>query len=263
MIAESRIRRAGRTLPAQPVSQPARRRRLAAIAALGAAAALALAGCSAGQQAQTSVQHPTVGGASANVGDIALRNIQLSAPDAKQKMWPQGSNVPVEMSIVNNNQNDDQLVSVSSDAASAVVIFKDTQSYLNFLGAQANATAGASATTTSAATPTATPTPTATTSAASPSASATPSTADGAPVPASAPITITPNGSVRFGGPGEGPVILLVGLKDTLGGSQTVVLTFTFANAGSTSVITPVDLTSGGYSNAPTVSAIHEEAQPH
>jgi len=64
---------------------------------------------------------------------------------------------------------------------------------------------------------------------------------------------------VRFGGDEDGPVVLLIGLKDIVGGGQTLTLSFTFANAGSTDVVTPVDLTRGGYSNAPTENVRHGE----
>lgn len=258
MIAESRTRRAGRALTAQPVAKPARRR-LGRVAALGAAAALIVAGCSAGQKAQTAVQHPTVGGASADIGDIKLRNVQLSAPDATDKRWAKGSNVPVEMSIINTGHEDDTLVSVTSNDAASVVIFSDAASYQAFAGTTPSSASGTGTASPSGATPSGTGT-------ASPSGSpAATTTVSGAPAtgaaPASSQVTIPTGGSVRFGG-SDGPVVLLVGLKDVVGGGQSVTLSFTFAAAGSTTVITPVDLTVGGYSNAPTVS-VHGEAAEH
>jgi copper(I)-binding protein len=60
------------------------------------------------------------------------------------------------------------------------------------------------------------------------------------------------NASVRFG-PGYGPVIVLTGLKSSLGGGQSVQVTFTFASAGSITVSVPVALTSDGPQDAPSI----------
>jgi len=57
---------------------------------------------------------------------------------------------------------------------------------------------------------------------------------------------------VRFG-TDDNPVILLSGLTKSLGGGQSIPVTFTFAQAGSITVVVPVALTSGAPLNAPTV----------
>ncbi|WP_424184020.1 hypothetical protein ACOBQX_18970 [Actinokineospora sp. G85] len=51
-------------------------------AAVGLAAALALAGCSAGQITQTDSQLPAVNGTQATQGTVALRDVKLAYPGA-------------------------------------------------------------------------------------------------------------------------------------------------------------------------------------
>jgi len=81
-----------------------------------AAAVLILAtGCAAGQIAQTSTQQSTTGGVSANVGEIALRDISLEYPEAG--VWSTGDDVRLQFVAVNRSAGvDDALVDVTSPA---------------------------------------------------------------------------------------------------------------------------------------------------
>ena len=66
------------------------------------AAALALAGCGAGQIAQTDSQVAAVDGAFGNVGNsIALRDVLMPYPPNPTGTYPAGSTVPVVATIVN------------------------------------------------------------------------------------------------------------------------------------------------------------------
>lgn len=87
-------------------------------------AALALAGCSAGQVTQTSSQVPAVGGANSGVGQIAVRDVQIEFADRVEggNVYARGGNAPLRMTIVNAGAGPDRLVSVTSPVASSVQI---------------------------------------------------------------------------------------------------------------------------------------------
>jgi hypothetical protein len=88
--------------------------RASAIAA-GLAAAVALSGCGAGQVSQTASQEPGVNGTSANVGQIALRNIHLRATQSTDYVQP-GREVELLFVAVNNSPDvNDKLVSITSE----------------------------------------------------------------------------------------------------------------------------------------------------
>lgn len=89
--------------------------------------AVALAGCSAGQVAQTSGQVAAVGGSSATVGSIAVRDAQIEFGDEVEGgvVHRAGSTAPLRMSIVNIGADADRLLSVTSPAAASVQISGD------------------------------------------------------------------------------------------------------------------------------------------
>lgn len=102
-----------------PTSRSRASRRPAAIALAGGVAlgAVLLAGCGAGQQAQTSEQTSAVAGANTQVGDIAIRNAEIAYPDtvpASANVYSVGGTAPVEMVIVNQGRAADRLVSGTS-----------------------------------------------------------------------------------------------------------------------------------------------------
>ncbi len=87
------------------------------------AAALALAGCGAGQLAQTSSEVSAVDGTSGNVGHfIALRNVLLPYPPSQTGTYPAGSTVPVVLTIVNQGDQPAELVAVTSPAGQVQVL---------------------------------------------------------------------------------------------------------------------------------------------
>jgi copper(I)-binding protein len=89
--------------------------------------ALALAGCGAGQITQTSSQASGVGGASANVGQIAIREAAFAfAGDGKTAaIYQEGSDAPLSMTVVNFGGQVDKLTNVSSPAAESARITGD------------------------------------------------------------------------------------------------------------------------------------------
>jgi copper(I)-binding protein len=87
------------------------------------AAALALVGCGAGQITQTDNQVAAVDGAFGNVGNsIALRDVLLPYPQNPTGTYPAGSTVPVVLTVVNQGDQPDELVAVTSPTGQAQVL---------------------------------------------------------------------------------------------------------------------------------------------
>jgi copper(I)-binding protein len=92
------------------------------------AAVLALAGCGAGQITQTDHQVSAVDGISGNLGDsIALRNVLIPYPNNQDGTYPAGSTVPVLLTIVNQGSSPDELIAVTSPAASQALVLGNTR----------------------------------------------------------------------------------------------------------------------------------------
>ncbi|SDF83943.1 copper chaperone PCu(A)C [Pseudonocardia oroxyli] len=103
--------------------------RLVRVLAAVAVAGVALAGCGAGMQAQTSQQVAAVAGASANGGGIAVRNAEIAYPGGlspEAAIYPVGGVAPVEMVIVNQGAQTDRLVSATSPAGTVTITGEQT-----------------------------------------------------------------------------------------------------------------------------------------
>jgi copper(I)-binding protein len=225
------------------------------LAGLVVVGGLALAGCGAGQVAQTAQQSPTVDGQNVQVGSLAIRNAALEYPVSG--VYERGSDARLRMVVVNTGVATDTLTSVSSPVATDVTISQ---------GGSAEATGSAtpepSDTSSPTPSPTATATPTGTaTGTAEPteSATGTPTTSESAtPTPAAtatpenARIQIPPNGYVSFRD--DGPRVLLTGLTQQLRPGQNLRVTLTFQNAGSVTMTIAVGTPETELAPAPTVS---------
>jgi hypothetical protein len=86
------------------------------------AAVLALAGCGAGLVTQTDNQVAAIDGASANLGGIAIRDVSIPYPQDLNGVYPAGSDVPLQLTIVNQGNIPDTLVSVTTSAAGQVLL---------------------------------------------------------------------------------------------------------------------------------------------
>lgn len=94
----------------------------AGLAAGGLAVVVTLAGCSAGQVAQTAQQQPAVNGTGATVGNIDLRNVHLRAVQDSAYVQP-GADVELLFVAVNGSAaNGDRLVSITSDIGSVALV---------------------------------------------------------------------------------------------------------------------------------------------
>jgi copper(I)-binding protein len=229
--------------------------------------AVAVAGCGAGQVTQTSEQVAAVGGAYANAGPIAVRDVAIvfaeqAGGEKTANVYAEGGDAPLRMTIVNTGATPDRLVSASSPVAESVLIAGATDiggdQAIVVEGVPEEAPAPAAAATT---TPGLAPTGTA-----APGATATPTPAVPVPTPTVAP-TGPPNqtadnpvtnptpgvGGFDPAGPGEGTVedpaaidkgtqVVLTGLTEDVRSGLTYPLTLVFERAGSVTVDIPVTL---------------------
>jgi hypothetical protein len=91
------------------------------LAVCGLVAAVALTGCSAGQQSQTSVQEPAVNGTSATVNTIALRDVLIQAVQTSDALRP-GQNVDLVFAAVNQSPDvSDTLIGLTSEIGTVTV----------------------------------------------------------------------------------------------------------------------------------------------
>ncbi|RRR98601.1 copper chaperone PCu(A)C [Glycomyces terrestris] len=94
--------------------------RRAAAGVVGAAAlALALTGCGAGQDAETSEMVPAISGVDADAGTVALRDLQIDYGDGGA--YPEGGQAPLRVWIGNNGEETVVLEAVTSPDADTVL----------------------------------------------------------------------------------------------------------------------------------------------
>ncbi|MDT7802473.1 MAG: hypothetical protein QOI78_5906 [Actinomycetota bacterium] len=212
-------------------------RRVLGAGVLALGAALALAGCGAGQITQTDTQQPAVNGTHAQVKTVALRDVAVQYPPSGAG-YASGATPALTLTIVNQGAQDDTLVSVTTEdgtpatvggskdivAGHSLVIGPDdavestNEAQPTSSGAPTSSAAAPATGTSSTGTGTSS-TGTATSSSAAPSAGVTPT---------AAPATV-----------GKGTVTLPA-LKQPLWPGQVVKVTFVFKNAGPVVVDVPV-----------------------
>jgi copper(I)-binding protein len=193
----------------------------AALTAFGAA--VLMTACAAGQQAQTAEEKPTLDGTEGNVGQISLVNVSLHAPSGTS--YAAGSDAPMSIYISNGANSPDKLTNVSSPA------FPGGWSVVK----------SSSLTSSSAS---ATPLPQSSSSAASGATSGAPQT-----IPAGGAVGLGQSGVGVDGGTSAKTLVLkgLAGSTAPLTPGMSVKITFTFANAGQTTLTVPVHLTAEPY----------------
>jgi copper(I)-binding protein len=199
-------------------------------AALGIACAVALAGCGAGQITQTDTQLASVDGASATVGQVAVRDTSIVFAESRNAaVHGTGGSAPLQGRIVNFGAVEDKLAGASSPVAASVQVSGSpviaSGRTLVITGqapaaAESSAPASASATPSGSAAPSATPSATATSE---PTATAA-ATASAEPLPAGTTST----------------TIVLTGLKQDIRPGLTYPVVFRFEKAGEVTVQVPV-----------------------
>lgn len=110
------------------MSRTVRNRRTTALLAGALVGAMALAGCGAGQVAQTAYQTNNSGGASGQVGAVQVLDARIEAGEEIEaaSAFARGGEAPLEMRIVNTGAAADRLVSITSPVASSVLLSGST-----------------------------------------------------------------------------------------------------------------------------------------
>jgi hypothetical protein len=205
--------------------RPTRARLRTAGAAVAVAATLLTSGCAAGRAAQTADQVPTQDGVNATVRNMALRGLSVEAPASPY--YVAGSDVVVNLVLVNTGNTDDALTGISTTSATGWGSFASIGNAAQVQGA-ANSAALASA---------------------SPSVTASSSTASGTSATGSAPapkgsknVPIPAGERVSYGVPDATGEQQLAGTVGRLYPGNSVTLDFTFAKAGDIKVIVPIQL---------------------
>jgi hypothetical protein len=226
-------------------AEPVPMRRLGFAVAI--AAALITSACAAGQDAQTAVEHPAIDGTEADVGSMNLRGLVIEPPSGTTPYYATGADAPVKLVVVNSGSSTDKLTSITSSAIGDWGAFASA--------ADASAVASSSAAAAGSSTPAGSSTASGSSSSAaggssaggSTSASASSSTpaatASALPTPQKS-ISIAAGSRVSWGTPDAKGVLLLLHVTKRLYPGAAVSLTFTFANAGSVTVMVPVGLSS-------------------
>jgi hypothetical protein len=235
--------------------------RLVGIGILAASAALLSAGCAAGQHAATAEETPAIDGAAGtNVGNIQIRSVSIAAPSSGTS-YPAGANADLIVTFVNNGAQADHLTGIASTNITGWTTFAsaaDADEAAADAAIQA-ATAGSSAPESPADSGSAAGSDS---TSASGSASSSPSSS---PNGSSQSVTIPPGTAVAFGVPSTQQVLVLEGIKPTapntaLYTASNVSLTFTFADAGTATILVPVQITSSPGTPLPVPSASDDTA---
>jgi periplasmic copper chaperone A len=117
--------------PGSRLAPRAATRSRAALVTVAVASTVALAGCAAGQIAQTAYQANNSTGATVTVNGIAIRDAQIAFPETTEggetaAIYRVGGTAPVEMWVINQSAQPDRLVSASSPIAGSVTVGGDT-----------------------------------------------------------------------------------------------------------------------------------------
>ncbi|WIM96210.1 hypothetical protein ACTOB_008381 [Actinoplanes oblitus] len=228
-------------------------RRAALVAGVATVGAIALAGCSAGQVAETAILDTPIAGVNAQSakGSVFVRNAQVVYNGIKG--YAKGENAPLELSLY--NQSDKEVtVSITSEPVDQPQVVSARQVGFVTAATPAPAQSGA-APSQSGAAPSA--------SGALPEGSATPSAPAAAPSAAvtAAQVKIAPLGQALFR-PTDANKLQLVGLSDDLKPGQNVNLVFHFSTGEPDLAIqAPVAIPATAASRAPGTTGEHTEGE--
>ncbi|WP_436525763.1 hypothetical protein [Actinoplanes sp. HUAS TT8] len=194
-------------------------RRAALVAGVATVGVIALAGCSAGQVAETAMLDTPIAGVNANApdGSVFVRNAQVAYDGIEG--YKQGENAPLELSLFNQSEKD-VTVTISSTPVKQPQVISATK--VGFVSAPAPVTETSPSTPASA-------DPSGSSSPSTP-ASAEPTTAP-TPTVTTAEITIKALGSAVFK-PTDAKKLQLVGLSEALQPGERVNLVFHFSTGG-------------------------------
>jgi copper(I)-binding protein len=235
------------------VSRYVRSRPTAVAVVIGAmTAAVALAGCGAGQITQTDTQVASVNGANVRGGSISVRDATIEFSDVAEgaTIYPRGGSAPLQMSIVNAGPQGDRLVSVTSPVAASVQIIGPSEipaGHVLLIEGGPTAPAGPAApgapTTPGGPTPSGTATPPSGTAA--PGGTAVPASTTAAGRPAATTQAAPPPAPPAAPGSAREASIVLTGLREDIQAGPTYPVTLTFERGGVLHFNVPVENPTG------------------
>jgi copper(I)-binding protein len=229
------------------IAQPAIKRRIG-IGLVAVCAALLTSACATGQEAQTANIVPAIDATNGTVGDLQLNDVSIKPPP-NGPSYQLGDAAQLQLVIVNNGHVADTLQSVSSPAASGYQVFATAAEASAATSPNASSTPSTSASSTPSTSTSGTPSgSTSASGSASASTSASPSApASGSTAPPSAPTSLAvPAGQSLSLSVNTVDPVLLIKLTKVLFPGTTVPITFTFANAGTVTLVVPVQITVNG-----------------
>ncbi|WP_410618140.1 hypothetical protein [Amycolatopsis sp. cmx-8-4] len=209
-------------------------RRVLGAGVLALGAALALAGCGAGQITQTDTQQPAVNGTHAQVKTIVMRDVAVQYPTSGPG-YAAGATPALTLTIVNQGAQDDSLVSVTTEDGTQATVggSKDIVAGHSLVIGPDDAVES-----TNQVEPTSSGTPSSSSEAPTATGTGSTGTATSSSSSAAAPATsATPTAAPATVGKGT---VTLPALKQPLWPGQTVKVTFVFKNAGPVTVELPV-----------------------
>lgn len=208
-------------------------RRVLGAGVLALGAALALAGCGAGQITQTDTQQPAVNGTHAQVKTIVMRDVAVQYPTSGPG-YAAGATPALTLTIVNQGAQDDSLVSVTTEDGTQATVggSKDIVAGHSLVIGPDDAVESTNQvqSTSSGAPSSSSEAPTATSS----TGTAASSSSSSAEAPAT---SVTPTAAPATVGKGT---VTLAALKQPLWPGQVLKVTFVFKNAGPVTVELPV-----------------------
>ena len=231
-------------------------RRGAAVLLTAVAGTTLLAGCGAGQQTQTASKEASVPGVSAELGGMALRNVQIAYPDRESRGYPRAGTAPLEVRIFNSGSNPDALVKVHSEAADQVLLAGSASRGSNVcpqasvsVPATPTAARPTGRTRTARPSPATGPTGTAEATSEAPGGTAgvTPSRPTGS---ADFALELAPGGCALLL-PGKPYRLELSGLREEIAPGDVVPVTFSFREAGDVTLQVPLGLPTDGPEHSP------------
>ncbi|WP_410637127.1 hypothetical protein [Amycolatopsis sp. lyj-346] len=218
-------------------------RRVLGAGVLALGAALALAGCGAGQITQTDSQQPAVNGTHAQVKTIDLRNAAVQYPTSGPG-YAAGATPALTLTIVNRGAQDDSLVSVTTeDGGQATIEGSKTvvATHSLVIGPDHAVESTNEAQPTSSGAPSSSPS--------APTSSGTPTGSSSATNSPGNNLTATATSEVPSSGPAATPTapekvgqatVTLPALKQPFWPGQVIKVTFVFQNAGPVTVDLPI-----------------------
>lgn len=86
---------------------------------------VSLSACGASLDAQTYQERNQAGSTDTAVGGLAIRNVFIAPPTGEEEVYEEGADAEVALTVTNATEDEDRLISATTDAADEVVVLVD------------------------------------------------------------------------------------------------------------------------------------------